>query len=458
MSDLLLVDDAENTRKALATLLSRKGGYRVEQASNGESAIKRLREKYFDLIITDMRMKKVDGLELLRQAKKMHPTSEVIVITAYGTIESGVEAMKLGAYDYIQKDYSQEEFLLLVKRALEKHEVVKEVQLLREALREKYKFDNIIGNSDAINNVLKLAYQVAKTDSTVLLTGETGTGKELVAQAIHLSSHRRDKPMLTINCASLPENLLDSELFGHVKGSFTGAIRDKKGLFEEADLGTIFLDEIGDLAPQTQVRLLRFLQDGELRRIGENRTIRVDVRLIAATNKNLEEEVKNKTFREDLYYRLNVIPIHLPPLRQRKEDIPLLIDHFINVYAKKNRKEVNGISPSALSFFIDYDWPGNVRELENVIERSIALTRKNIINSDDLAYSFPKRIKKIKETRSEQKDMTLDEMEKWLILDTLEKYNNNQKLTAQKLDISTTTLWRKLKKYNINLGQGESET
>ncbi|OQX87641.1 hypothetical protein B6D60_03525 [candidate division KSB1 bacterium 4484_87] len=280
MADILVVDDLENSRKVLASLLVRKGGHQVEQAPDGESAIQRLREKYFDLIITDMRMKKVDGLEVLKQTKKMHPTSEVIVITAFGTIESGVEAMKLGAYDYIQKDYNNEEFLLLVKRALEKHEAVIEVQQLREALREKYKFDNIIGNSEPLNNVLKLAYQVSQTDSTVLLTGETGTGKELIAKAIHLNSHRRDKPMLTINCASLPENLLDSELFGHMKGSFTGAIRDKKGLFEEADLGTIFLDEIGDIAPQTQVRLLRFLQDGELRRIGENRSIRVDVRMI----------------------------------------------------------------------------------------------------------------------------------------------------------------------------------
>ncbi len=455
MAHILVVDDSENNRKALASLLTRKGGYKVEQAPDGESALNRLREQYFNLIITDMRMKNIDGLELLRKAKKMHPTTEVIVITAYGTIETGVEAMKLGAYDYIQKDYNHEEFLLLVKRALEKHEAVVEVRQLKEALREKYKFDNIIGNSEAINNVLKLAYQVSQTDSTVLLTGETGTGKELIAQAIHVNSHRRDKPMLTINCASLPENLLDSELFGHVKGSFTGAIRDKKGLLEEADLGTVFLDEIGDIPVQTQVRLLRFLQNGELRRIGDNRTTRVDVRLIAATNKNLEEEVKNKNFREDLYYRLNVIPIHLPPLRERKEDIPLLVDHFIKIYAKKNQKDVKGVSPSAMTFFMDYDWPGNVRELENVVERSVALTRKSIIDSDDLAYSFPKRMKKIRESRSEQKEMTLDEMEKWLILDTLERYNNNQKLTAQKLGISTTTLWRKLKKYNINLGQEE---
>lgn len=457
MADILVVDDLENSRKVLASLLVRKGGHQVEQAPDGESAIQRLREKYFDLIITDMRMKKVDGLEVLKQTKKMHPTSEVIVITAFGTIESGVEAMKLGAYDYIQKDYNNEEFLLLVKRALEKHEAVIEVQQLREALREKYKFDNIIGNSEPLNNVLKLAYQVSQTDSTVLLTGETGTGKELIAKAIHLNSHRRDKPMLTINCASLPENLLDSELFGHMKGSFTGAIRDKKGLFEEADLGTIFLDEIGDIAPQTQVRLLRFLQDGELRRIGENRSIRVDVRMIAATNKNLEEEVKNKTFREDLYYRLNVIPIHIPPLRDRKEDIPMLVDHFIKVYAKKNNKDIKGVSPSAMSFFIDYDWPGNVRELENVVERSVALARKNIIDSDDLAYSFPKRMHKIQESRSERKDMTLDEMEKWLILDTLERYDNNQKVTAQKLGISTTTLWRKLKKYNIDLNPEDDQ-
>ena len=455
MVDILVVDDQENPRKALAILLSKKGGYSVDEADDGETALKMLKEKVYDLVITDLRMKNIDGMEVLKQTKQNYPTTEVIVITAYGTIKGGVEAMKLGAYDYIQKDYDPEEFLLLVKKALEKTQVVKEVKYLKQELREKYRFENIIGNSEAMNNVLKLISQVAKTDSTVLLTGETGSGKELIANAIHMNSARKDKPMLAINCACLPENLLDSELFGHVRGSFTGAFKDKKGFLQEADMGTVFLDEIGDIAPQTQVRLLRFLQDGEIRRIGENRSFKVDVRLIAATHRNLEEEVKKKNFREDLFYRLNVIPIFIPPLRDRKEDIPLLINHFIKFYSNKFKKEVKGVSPSALSIFMDYDWPGNVRELENVIERSVILCSKDIIETDDLSLSFPKSVKKIQETRGKKTDMTLDEMEKWLILDTLEKYNKNQKLTAQKLGISTTTLWRKFKKYNISIGDDE---
>ncbi|HDQ00331.1 MAG TPA: sigma-54-dependent Fis family transcriptional regulator [bacterium] len=456
MADILVVDDQENPRKALSFLLSRKGGYHVEEAEDGNSAIQWLREKNFDLVITDLRMKKIDGIELLKRTKKDFPTTEVIVITAYGTVKSGVEAMKLGAYDYIQKDYDNEEFLLLVKRALEKSDYVKQVNYLKGELRDKYRFENIIGNSDAMNNVLKMVSQVAHTDSTVLLTGETGTGKELIANAIHTNSPRRDKQMLAMNCASLPENLLDSELFGHAKGSFTGANRDRKGFFEEADMGTVFLDEIGDIAPQTQVRLLRFLQDGEIRRIGENRPIRVNVRLIAATHKDLKKEVELNTFREDLYYRLNVIPIHIPPLRERPEDIPILVNYFLKKYSKKFNKDIASLSPSALSIFMDYDWPGNVRELENVIERSLILSKKDNIETDDLAISFPKNIQKIQQSRGEKNDMSLDEMEKWLILDTLERNNNNQKLTAQKLGISTTTLWRKLKKYGITLGESES--
>lgn len=449
MADILLVDDQENPRRAIAILLSRQGGYDVEEAEDGEVALQLLKEKFFDLVITDLRMKKIGGMQVLKHVKKNYPTTEVIVITAYGTVKSGVDAMKLGAYDYIQKDYDNEEFLLLVKRALEKRQVLEQVKYLKKELKDKYRFENIIGNSEVMNNVLKLVSQVAHTDSTILLTGETGTGKELIANALHMNSPRRDKPMLAINCASLPENLLDSELFGHTKGAFTSANRDRKGLFQEADLGTVFLDEIGDIAPQTQVRLLRFLQDGEIRRIGENRSIKLDVRLISATNKKLDEEVKKGNFREDLFYRLNVIPIHIPPLREKKEDIPILVNHFLQVYNKKFAKEIKSVSPSALSLFLDYDWPGNVRELENVIERSVILTQKETIETEDLALSFPKNIQKIQDSKGEKSDMSLDEMEKWLILDTLERNNKNQKLTAQKLGISTTTLWRKLKKYNI---------
>lgn len=453
MADILLVDDQTNPRRALSILLSKNKEYNVEEAENGQDAIDKLKDKFFDLIITDVIMEPVGGIEVLKHVKEYYPTTEVIVITAYGTVESGVEAMKLGAYDYIQKPFNTEEFTLLVKRALEKRQAVEEVKYLREELREKYKFENIIGNSEAMNKVLKLISQVARTDSTILISGENGTGKELVAKAIHVNSSRGDKPMITINIGSLPETLLDSELFGHAKGSFTGAVKDKKGLFQEADMGTIFLDEIGDCAPQTQIRLLRFLQDGEIRRIGDNQPSNVDVRLISASNKNLADEVKNDKLREDLYYRLNVIPLHLPPLRERKEDIPLLVNHFLHLYSKKLKKETKSISPAAMSFFIDYHWPGNVRELENIIERSVTLCASKVIESGELAPSFPQKIQKIEQTRREKKDMTLEEMEKWLILDTLELHNENQKLSAEKLGISTTTLWRKLKNYGIDLGE-----
>jgi len=455
MADILVVDDQENPRKALAILLTRKGNHNVDEAEDGNIALQKINEKPFDLVITDLRMKKIDGMEVLKRTKKNFPDIEVIVITAYGTVKSGVEAMKLGAYDYIQKDYDNEEFLLLVKRALEKRAAKKQIKYLRDELTDKYKFENIIGNSEAISKVLKIVSQVAPTPSTILISGETGTGKELIAKALHANSRRKDKPMLCMNCAALPESLLDSELFGHTKGAFTGADRERKGFFQEADNGTVFLDEIGDIAPQTQVRLLRLLQDGEIRRIGENKPIKVNIRLITATNKILEDEVKEGRFRKDLYFRLNVIPIHIPPLRERKEDIPILVNHFLKIYSEKLKKNVNYISPSAMAIFMDYDWHGNVRELENIVERTVNLATKEKIGTDDLNISFPQNIQKIQDSRNEKTDMTLDEMEKWLILDTLERNNKNQKITAQKLGISTTTLWRKLKKYGIDLGGEE---
>ena len=453
MSEILLVDDSDNLRKTTAIHLSKKGGYKVTEAENGEQAIEKIKGGFFDLVITDLIMKTVDGIQVLQEVKKIHPLTEVIVITGYGTVENGVKAMKLGAYDFIEKPLNEEEFLLLVKRALEKRQVKEEIKLLREQLQDRYKFENIIGNSKKMNEILNMVSQIAHTDSTVLISGENGTGKELIAKAIHAKSSRRDKPMITINIGAIPETLLDSELFGHRKGSFTGAATDKKGLFQEADMGTVFLDEVGECAPQTQVRLLRFLQNGEIRRVGDNKPEIVNARLISATNKNLKEEVKKNRFREDLYFRLNVIPLCLPPLRERKEDIPLLVNHFIQLYSKKLNKEVNLVSPSAMSIFTNYHWPGNVRELENIIERSIVLARKSIIESEDLASSFPENIQKIQKTREDKENMTLADMEKWLILDTLERCEKNQKLTAQKLKVSTTTLWRKLKSYGIDLGE-----
>lgn len=450
MAEILLVEDQQNPRKALFILL-KKQGYTVHEAPNGQIALDKLKSHFFDLVITDLKMEPVNGMQLLKETKKCYPKTEVIVITAYGSIENGVEAMKLKAYDYITKPFNNDEFLILVKRALEKKRTNRQIEYLQQELNEKYKFKNIIGNSEPMTQVLKLVSQIANTESTVLITGDSGTGKELVAKALHSNSARRNKPMITINCGSIPENLLESELFGHVKGSFTGAVRDKKGLFREADGSTLFLDEIGEVSQQTQVKLLRFLQEGEIRRVGDTRSIKVDVRLIAATNKDLEEQVEKGHFREDLFYRLNVIPIHLPPLRERKDDIPLLVHHFLRKCSKKlNRKEPT-ISSSALALCMAHHWPGNVRELENFIERMIALTDKQTIEIDDLPLNFSKSYKDIRLKKARKKGLTLAEMEKSLILETLEICAGNQRQAAQNLGISTTTLWRKLKRYGVDL-------
>ena len=456
MADILLVDDEEHVRRPIAIQLSRIDNYNVVEANSGNKAIKLLKEKYFDLVITDLIMSQVDGIEVLKQSKKIRPATEVIVITGEGTIQTGVEAIKLGAYHFIEKPIKSEKFIILVEKTLEKSQASKEVKYLRGELKEKYKFENIIGNSEPMYKILKLVAQVAHTDSTILITGDSGTGKELVAKAIHNNSFRADKPILVVNISALPENLIDSELFGHIKGAFTGAIKDKKGIFEEADLGTIFLDEIGDAPPQTQIRLLRAIEHGEIKRVGDTRPINVDVRIIAATNQNIKELIKEGKFREDLYFRLNVIPIYIPPLREKKEDIPILVNHFIQKYARDNNTKIKTISPSALSLFLDYNWEGNVRELENIVERTMVLCTKNNIETDDLALSFPQGVPRIKKAVEDKTDMTLEEMEKWLILSTLERYDGNQKLTAQKLGISTTTLWRKLKEYGI-LKTGEEK-
>lgn len=449
MTEILLVEDDANSRKAYAILL-RNHNYTVDTAANGQVALEKLQNHAYDLVITDLKMIPVDGMTVLTEAKKLHPETEVLVITAYGTIESGVEAMKRGAYHYITKPFNNEEFLLLVKRALEKRRTQQKIQLLKQELNEKYKFENIVGGSSPVmSKILKLVTQVAVTDSTVLITGESGTGKELIAKAIHNHSYRKDEPMVTINCGSLPASILESELFGHVKGSFTGAIKDKKGLFQEADGGTLFLDEIGEIAPQIQASLLRFLEEGEIRRVGDNHVFRADVRLIAATNKDLEGEVERGNFREDLYYRLNVIPIHLPPLRERREDIPLLVEHFLKIYSQKLNKAAPVISPSAMTLLMDYHWPGNIRELRNFIERIIALNTNHRLDISDLQFNFSRSYRNISERLPRKTTVTLSEMEKSLILETLENCGGNQKLTAERLGISTTTLWRKLKGYGV---------
>ncbi|UCE07389.1 MAG: sigma-54-dependent Fis family transcriptional regulator [bacterium] len=442
MADILLVEDKENPRKAISILLKNKG-YIVEEAQDGQKALDMLRSQFFDLVITDVKMEPIDGMQVLKETRKIWPDTEVIVITAYGTIESAVKATKLGAFNYIQKPFNNEEFLSVVYNALEN-------KTTREKT-EHFLQKNIIINSKQMKRIFDLVSQVARTESTVLISGESGTGKELIAKAIHANSLRSNKPLITVNCSSLPENLLESELFGHVKGAFTGAIKDKKGLFQEANKGTILLDEIGEIPLQTQVKLLRVLQEGEIRRVGDNISIHVDVRIIAATNRNLEEEIEKRNFREDLYYRLNVIPIHIPALRLRKDEILPLVDHFLQKYSKKLNKDIPSISSQAISLLKNYHWPGNVRELENIIERMVTLTNKNILEAKDLLFNLPNSHKNIMRRRKKDQDLTLAEAERIHILECLDRCSGNQKLSAQMLGISTTTLWRKLKIYKINL-------
>jgi len=450
MADILLVEDLENPRKAISYLLKGKG-YTVEEAQNGQVALDILSGHLFDLVITDVKMKPVDGMQVLKKVKKCWPDTEVIVITAYGTIESGVKAIKLGAFDYITKPFNNEEFLSVVYNALETRTTRERAKIYLNEHSTNNKFENIIINSKQMKRIFDLISQVAVTESTILITGESGTGKELIAKAIHANSPRGGKPLITVNCSSLPENLLESELFGHVRGSFTGAIKDKKGLFLEADQGTIFLDEIGEIPLQTQVKLLRVLQEGEIRRVGDNTSIHVDVRIIAATNRNLEEEIERRNFREDLYYRLNVIPIHVPALRLRKDEILPLTNYFLKKYTKKLKKDTPKISSQALSILRNYNWPGNVRELENIIERVVTLTNKKILETEDFSLIFPNSQSYILRRRRKDQELTLEQAEKVHILECLERCSYNQKLSANMLGISTTTLWRKLKKYQINL-------
>jgi len=448
MADILLVDDDKNVRLTLAAFLTKMSN-KVVTSADGEDAQLKIKENAFDLVITDLKMAKTSGLDVVKFAKETNPLTEIIVLTGFGTVESGVEAMKLGAYDYITKPPDLDEFKLLVEKALERKELLTEVEYLQQELKEKYKFDNIIGTSKGMMDVLSMVSKVSPTDSTVLITGESGTGKELIAKALHLNSKRKNRAFITINCGAIPENLQESELFGHIRGAFTGAIKEKRGLFQEANGGTLFLDEIGETALSTQVKLLRFLQNGEIRRVGENDPIYMDVRLIAATNRDLEEAIKEGEFREDLYYRLNVIPINIPPLRERRDDIALLVNHFLKVSTKKTGKKIEKIAPETMKILSGWRWKGNVRELENIIERAVILCGKTVIMPRDLPPSMLNHKDDQVDDTPRWEEKTLEELEKQQILGTLDKYSWNQKRTSELLGISTTTLWRKLKSYGI---------
>ncbi|MBI3596475.1 MAG: sigma-54-dependent Fis family transcriptional regulator [Nitrospirae bacterium] len=446
-SDRILVVDDEPNMLGLFKKVLGKGGYDVVTAFSGEEAIKKLETGWFDLIISDLKMPGLSGLELLKKVKSMRPTLPCIVLTAHGTIDSAVAAMKAGAYDYLTKPINNDEITLTVKKALDLHRLTREVERLREKVGVEGALGNIIGRSKPMQDLFRLIERVANSHTTILIYGESGTGKELFARAIHQQSPRRERPFVAIDCGALPETLLESELFGHVRGSFTGAVSNKKGLFEEADGGTLLLDEIGDTTPAFQSKLLRVLQENEIRPVGGNKTIKVDVRVIAATNKDLKKSVEKKSFREDLYYRLAVVPIVIPPLRQRREDIPLLADHFIKKYCERNRLEPKRISPKALRLLVESPWPGNVRELENVIERAVLMNPATEIAAEALFM----------EPSVEQPDDALykvirtatETVEKEKITEATLKAKGNRSRAAKLLGISRATLYNKLKRYNL---------
>ncbi|MGZ3749298.1 MAG: sigma-54-dependent transcriptional regulator, partial [Pseudobdellovibrionaceae bacterium] len=380
---ILIVDDEESFRHMLSVILI-KEGYEVDTSSNGEEGLQKASASPFDQILCDIRMPRMDGLVFLREIKKTGAETTVIMMSAYGTVDTAIEAMKLGAYDYISKPFKPDEIILTLRKSEEREQLRKENQLLRKEVGKEYSFENIVSKNEKMQKMFDVIKKVSQYKSTVLITGESGTGKELVARALHYNSDRSQSPFVAVNCGAIPENLLESELFGHAKGAFTDAIRTKKGLFEEADGGTLFLDEIGELPGQLQVKLLRVLQEGEIRRIGESKPIQIDVRIVAATVKDLSNEVNEGHFREDLFYRLNVLPIHIPPLRERREDIPLLIQHFIGKYNQTMNKNVADVDHNALDTLMNYKWYGNVRELENTIERAIVLSEKNNIGLENL--------------------------------------------------------------------------
>jgi two-component system, NtrC family, response regulator AtoC len=444
---ILVVDDDEITCNLLEEVLS-KEGYLVEKALNGNEAIEKGTKKTYDVVLTDIKMAGADGMEVLHTYRQKSPDTIIVMMTAFGSIETAIGAIKEGAYDYVSKPFKLDEIKLTIRRALDQKRLVEENQLYRQELITKYKLENIVGRTSAMLQVYKTIARVADSRSTVLVTGESGTGKELIARAIHFNSSRAAMPFVAVDCGALVETLLESELFGHVRGAFTGAVGNKKGLFEEADGGTCFLDEIGDISSAMQAKLLRVLQEHEIKRVGGTDTIKIDVRIVAATNKNLEERVEAKKFREDLFYRLNVVTIHLPPLRERAEDIPLLADHFLRKYMGEDKKTVSQISPGAMEFLLTYGWPGNVRELENVIERSVTLSHRSVILPDDL----PRRIRAEKGGDLAQalpSHLPLAELEKIYIQKILEETGGNKKKAADILGIDRRTLYRMAARFGL---------
>ena len=453
---LLIIDDEENMRHMLSKVLS-KAGYTIESASNGHEGLKMTTSNAYDFILCDIKMPNMDGMDFLKAARDKIRSTTVIMMSAYGTIDTAIAAMKLGAYDYISKPFKTDEVYLTLKKAEERESLRQENRQLKEHIKKiesNFNFGNLVAKSDAMQKTFRIAAKVAQYKTTVLILGDSGTGKELIARAIHSEGDRSDRPLVPVNCGGIPETLLESELFGYKKGAFTGADKNKKGLFQEAHGGTIFLDEIGELPLALQVKLLRVLQENEVRMIGDSKSTQIDVRVIAATARNLEEEVKNGAFREDLYYRLNVLTIKIPPLRDRAEDIPLLCDHFIERFNRSLNKKIKGISPSAMSRLLEYPWPGNVRELENAIERALVLVEGDELLPEHFPSEFSQQSGEV------ASDMFFDGhslkvaqklMEEKLITKALKQTGGNRTQAARLLEISHPSLLTKIKLYNIDL-------
>ena len=449
-----IIDDEPIIHEVLGDLLTAEG-YEVDMSYNGEEALKKHTDQEYDLVLLDLLMPGIDGIEVLKELKKLDPSIVIIIITAYASLESAISAMKMGAFDYVQKPFKHDELLLTVKRALERRKLQEENLRLKDELKKKFSFANIIGKSPLMENVFETIKASAPTRSTILIQGESGTGKELVARAIHQNSARSSCPFIVVNSGSLPPDLLESHLFGHVKGAFTGAVSTKKGLFEAAEKGTIFFDEISSINLETQAKLLRVMQDREFMRLGGTKTLRVDVRVIAATNADLEEAIEQKKFREDLFYRLNVIKIELPPLRDRKEDIPILVKHFLDIYGRENKKEILGVTEDVMEILEDYDWPGNIRELENLIERAVVLTKSKLITRNTLP---PFLLAATKEEQQPVLDLNnqlnlkeqIQSYQKIAILEALRKTRGVQKKAANLLGIKPTTLNEMIKRLKIN--------
>lgn len=447
---ILVVDDDKNICKMIEITLRKEKSYDVISATNGEACLKIVRESPPDLVLLDIQMPGIDGIETLKRLREEEPKIPVVMMSAHGTIEKAVQSMKLGAHDFITKPFASDRLLVTVNNALMTYSLKREVDELKLELKDKYQFKNIIGQSGMMQEVFRAMEKVINSNVTVLIQGESGTGKELIARAIHFHNKQRcNNPFVAVNCSALPESLLESELFGHERGSFTGATGRRIGKFEQANGGTVFLDEIGLMTPATQAKVLRVLQEKEIERVGGNELIKVDNRVISATNKDLEEEVKKGEFREDLYYRISVFPIKLPPLRDRKEDIPLLAAHFLTKYANEERKELESISPEALELLMAYHWPGNVRELENAVERAVVLANPPEITAKDL----PPSVRSLGEKKIYEADNTLsswiEKLEEEALRQALLECEGNISQTAKKLGIGRATIYRKAKKYGL---------